>query len=53
MTSFINLYMWMLTIILYIVILPFLIPVMIVTTAYQFFCYMEKEIDDFALEAVS
>ena len=53
MTSFIKLYMWMLTIILYIVILPFILPFMIVTTAYEFFCYMEKEIDDFVLEAVS
>ena len=53
MTSFIKLYMWMITIICYILILPFLIPIMIVTSAYEFFCYMEKEIDNFVLEAVS
>ena len=53
MTSFIKLYMWMITIISYILILPFLIPIMIVTSAYEFFCYMEKEIDNFVLEAVS
>ena len=53
MTSFIKLYMWMITIISYILILPFLIPLMIVTSGYEFFRYMVKEIDKFALEAVS